>query len=63
MTKKIILILVLAVATALAAWAGDVRCPIHNEACWNTGQTKSAADGVQLHLYHCNCGDEYWIRD
>ena len=63
MVKRMILVLALTFVAAVAAWTANVVCPIHNEACYNTGKDKPAADGVMLHLYHCNCGDEYWVRD
>ena len=63
MAKRMILAFVLATMTAVGALAANVVCPIHNEACYNTGKDKPAADGVMLHLYHCKCGDEYWVRD
>lgn len=63
MAKRIILALGLAIMAAVAALAATVVCPIHNAACYDTGKMERAADGVMLHVYHCNCGDEYLIRE
>jgi hypothetical protein len=46
-----------------ASCPDNVHCPEHGYAsCYNTGRVKSAADGHLLHLYHCTCGDEWWVR-
>jgi hypothetical protein len=52
--------LLLAPTNALAA----VTCPEHSYAtCYDTGRVKSAADGGLLHLYHCTCNDDWWVRE
>ena len=56
MTRRVILALVLAIMAAAAAWAATVVCPIHNVDCYDTGKMEPAADGVMLHVHHCNCG-------
>ena len=49
---------------APAAFASDVKCPEHGYAsCYNTGSVRTAADGHLLKLYHCTCGDEWWVRE
>ncbi len=39
----------------------NVVCPLHyNAACYSTGQYRNM-NGRGFVLYHCSCGDEYWI--
>ena len=47
-----------------AVFAAEVTCPEHSYAtCFRTGEIKQAADGGLMHLYHCTCGDSWWVRD
>lgn len=63
--KIIAIVLILTMlGFAPAVFASDVHCPEHGYAsCYYTGQIRSAADGYLLKLYHCSCGDEWWVRD
>lgn len=57
----IVLAMLLLVA-ASSAFAREVKCAEHPGAsCGDTGQVKIFPSGAMGHLYHCTCGDDYWI--
>lgn len=53
--------LILVLALSSLAFASGVTCALHyNAPCYGTGQVRGV-NGRQFELYHCSCGDEYWV--
>ena len=54
-------LLIVLLLLSILAFAANVICAQHNSPCYDTGQV-SYPGGHEMHLYHCACGDEYWVQ-
>jgi hypothetical protein len=55
---KLMVIILLTLSFSVLLWSTEPTCPIHKVVCHDTGMI---FPGSGARLYHCGCGDEFWV--